>query len=191
MRILVARDEAFNFVYRANIDYLGKMGDVGFFSPLGDPCLPACDFLYLPGGYPELYAGRLGQNAGMLSGVAAFARAGGRVLAECGGFLYLCRSIDGVGLCGVFPFDATMVGSRLRLGYRQMDIGGVRIRGHEFHYSRIAEGEMEGLASLRIQRDAMGVEVDTPLYHYRNVVAGYTHWYWAETGVDALFGAWR
>ena len=54
MRILIAKDEAFNFIYRANIDSLRTMGEVRFFSPLHDSHLPSCDILYLPGGYPEL-----------------------------------------------------------------------------------------------------------------------------------------
>ena len=55
MIIAIAKDEAFNFTYKANIDALAKLGDITFFSPLADETLPPCDLLYLPGGYPELF----------------------------------------------------------------------------------------------------------------------------------------
>ena len=166
----MARDEAFNFIYRANVDALASLGTITWFSPLRDRALPPCDLLYLPGGYPELVAGELSANTSMRESVRCFAEAGGRVFAECGGFMYLCRSIDGQSMCGVFPFEATMADARLHLGYRQLRCGDTTVCGHEFHYSRCE-----------------GMPQPNDVYRYKNVMAGYPHWYWAETGFERLW----
>lgn len=188
MKILIAYDEAFNFTYRANIDALAAIGDVAYFSPLHDALLPSCDMLYLPGGYPELYADGLSANAAMRDCIKEYAGAGGMIFAECGGFMYLCRSIDNVEMCGVLLIEATMVRPHLHLGYRQMGVGGNILRGHEFHYSSIKplRDIPDGLKVVRRQCSAAGRPVDTPVYIYKNVMAGYTHWYWAETGFDIV-----
>ncbi len=161
-RIAVARDAAFNFTYRANIDALRRLGEVFFFSPLQDADLPQCDLLYLPGGYPELFAEQLAGNRAMREQIRAYAEAGGRMLAECGGFMYLCRDIDGQPMCGLLPYSATMQGARLHLGYRETVLNGTTLRGHEFHYSTTIP------------------EAPTPFVHYKNIRAGYPHWYWAD-----------
>jgi len=185
--IVIANDEAFNFTYRANIDALKAMGEVTFFSPLHDVALPPCDLLYLPGGYPELFLTELSANASMLASISAYAEQGGRVLAECGGMMYLCQDIDGIRLCGVLPFGATMEGAKLHLGYRQMRMGDVWMKGHEFHYSTINDTTSPlTIQSLTGQCSAIGTPVTTPIYRYKNVVASYTHWYWAEMGIETL-----
>ena len=177
----IARDAAFNFTYRANIDALRARGKVCFFSPLHDRELPACDLLYLPGGYPELFASELAANSMMRQAIHNYAEAGGRIVAECGGFMYLCRDIDGVPMCDVLPMSATMQGARLHLGYRKMPWNGSLIKGHEFHYSNIREKSLPPTVErICLQQRATGEPVDTPLYKYKNVLAGYTHWYWAE-----------
>ena len=98
-RVLIARDEAFNFIYRANIDALKEIGTVKFFSPLHDELLPPCDLLYLPGGYPELFLPEIRNNHSICQQIYDYAQQGGRILAECGGFMYLCNDIDNVFLC--------------------------------------------------------------------------------------------
>ena len=181
MQILVARDEAFNFTYQANLDALARCGEVRFFSPLHDEVLPAGDLLYLPGGYPELFAQELSSNRSMRHAIRSFAEKGGRIFAECGGFMYLCTAIDGVPMCDVLPLRTTMEGARLHLGYRQMVWHGCAVRGHEFHYSRLISEEVPASVQVhRLQQTATGRPVDTPLYVCGGVVAGYTHWYWAE-----------
>lgn len=164
MRILIAHDEAFNFTYRANVDALRAIGDVDFFSPLHDSTLPPCDLMYLPGGYPELFAETIGDNEGMHRQIREYAEQGGQILAECGGFMYLCHDIDGTPMCGIFPYSATMRDARLHLGYRNWN----GMKGHEFHYSTLCEPH-------------------DMVCRYKNVVAGYTHWYWAETGFMAFW----
>ena len=194
--IAIAQDSAFNFTYRANIDALRELGEVVFFSPLNDERMPDCDLLYLPGGYPELFASDLANNASMRESIKAFAENGGRIFAECGGFMYLCNDIDGIPMCGVFPFSATMMDAKLHLGYRklvkenyQLSILNSQLpKGHEFHYSSIIEPDTlpEGIRKEQCQLSAKGQPVDTALYHYKNVLAGYTHWYWAETGFSEI-----
>jgi len=178
-RIAIARDEAFNFVYRSNIDYLASLGDVTFFSPLRDKELPECDLLYLPGGYPEIFAKELAENESMRKSIKDFAERGGKIFAECGGFMYLCKDIDGVSMCDVLPLSATMEGAKLHLGYRTMEYGGKTYRGHEFHYSTIKSIEKmpDSITVEQCQYSAKGAPVDTAIYKYKNVVAGYTHWY--------------
>ena len=190
-RIAVARDRAFNFAYRENLDRLAQMGQVLFFSPLAGDELPKdVDLVYLPGGYPELFAPELALNRMLASQLVQYAEAGGRILAECGGMMYLGKSLtDQEGkvwpMAGVLPIECTMQGARLHLGYRRMTIGGTEFRGHEFHYSKIdAKGSFR-FASL--QFDARGEKVDTELFRYKNVIAGYTHWYWAETTLEPLW----
>lgn len=177
MKIAIARDEAFNFTYRANIDALRMMGDIIFFSPLRDNEMPQCDMLYLPGGYPELFAEQLSANTSMRESIFAFAESGGRIFAECGGFMFLCKDIDGKAMCGVFPMQATMANAHLHLGYRSQE----GTKGHEFHYSEIKECDLpDSIIISRKQLSAKGKSVSTATYHYKNVTAGYTHWYWGD-----------
>ena len=180
--VAIARDEAFNFIYRNNIDVLRSMGEVRFFSPLRDKELPECDLLYLPGGYPELFADTLAKNERMRQSIKEYAERGGHIYAECGGFMYLCNRIDDAPMCGVFPFEATMEGARLHLGYRMMERDGHIIKGHEFHYSCIKPiAEMPDCITVEQgQHNAKGTPVDTAIYHYKNVTAGYTHWYFSD-----------
>ncbi|MCD8302513.1 MAG: cobyrinate a,c-diamide synthase [Prevotellaceae bacterium] len=189
INILIAHDEAFNFIYRANIDSLRRLGTVRFFSPLHDRLLPSpCDLLYLPGGYPELFAKELSANTEMRHQIADFAHNGGYIFAECGGFMYLCKSIDRQPLVSVFPMEATMQDARLHLGYRQMRVLGQTFSGHEFHYSTLLPHEpAEGIRTLRIQNNALGEPADTELFLYRNVIGGYTHWYWADKDIEELW----
>lgn len=185
MIIAIAKDEAFDFVYKANIDDLARLGEVVYFSPLNDGELPACDLLYLPGGYPELYAGQLTANTSMRSSIKAYIEGGGLTFAECGGFMYLCHSIDGNEMCGVFNIKASMQNARLHLGYRSFEMNGVKMCGHEFHYSDIVECDLNnGINVLQNQVSANGTPVTTTIYHYKHTLAGYTHWYWAENGFD-------
>jgi cobyrinic acid a,c-diamide synthase len=97
LKIAVAHDEAFNFTYQENINQLKECGDVEFFSPLRHFSAPlSADLLYLPGGYPEFFLSPLSANKSMIQSIRDYALSGGRVLAECGGMMYLCNSITGM-----------------------------------------------------------------------------------------------
>ena len=191
MRIAVARDAAFNFTYRENLDRLAELGPVTFFSTLaGDP-LPEADLVYIPGGYPELFARELSSQRRTMDQLRDYAEAGGRVLAECGGMIYLSFIIVCVGegsfrMCGILPFTATMEGARLHLGYRRLvDATGREWRGHEFHYSCLGQPDL--LPTTARQYDTRGDLVSTPLYRFKNVIAGYTHLYWGENDILKLW----
>ena len=191
LRIAVARDAAFNFIYRENLEQLSRLGTVAFFSPLAGEAMPECDLLYLPGGYPELFAAELAAQEGTRAQIRDFAESGGRVLAECGGMIYLSQMIVGVEkgpfpMCGVLPCAASMEGARLHLGYRRLvDTKGRTWMGHEFHYSHLENPD--ALPSIARQYNARGELVTTPLYRYKNVIAGYTHLYWGETDILKLW----
>jgi cobyrinic acid a,c-diamide synthase len=181
LRISVAKDAAFNFMYHENIEYLKRLGTVSYFSPLHDKHLPESDFVYLPGGYPELYLSELSNNRTMQDSIRHYVKAGGKVLAECGGMMYLSSSIsdeDGTEypMVNIFDQKATMENMKLKLGYRQFEYNGLSLKGHEFHYSSIKSEQQ----SVVQQYTAKGQVTDTKLLRYKNVIAGYTHLYWAD-----------
>ena len=192
LRIAVARDEAFNFSYRENIAQLQRLGQVEFFSPMKDAEFPPADLVYLPGGYPEFWLPQLSNNHSMLQSIRDYAEGGGKLLAECGGMMYLCRAITGMDgvtypMAGVLSQEATMEQMKLRLGYRQFTYNGISMRGHEFHYSRIVPSTADTLPSVADLYSAKGMETGTPLYRYKNVIAGYTHLYWGEMNLLDLW----
>lgn len=192
LSIAVARDDAFNFIYPENIRALEALGSVRYFSPMSDPALPeGCDLVYLPGGYPEFYLPELRANEGMRLSIRQYVEADGRLLAECGGMMYLCQQIedeDGTAypMCGVLDGTATMQGKKLSLGYRTVESPTGKWRGHEFHYSHLSTPA--SYPSIAQQYNVRGGAVDTALYRYRNAIAGYTHLYWAEQDILQLWG---
>ncbi|WP_313952270.1 cobyrinate a,c-diamide synthase [Accumulibacter sp.] len=143
VRIAVARDGAFAFLYRANLDLLRALGaELTFFSPLRDPALPEADALYLPGGYPELHLAALAANAPLRAAIRAHHAAGKPLVGECGGMLYLLESLaDTEGnvaeMVGLLPGQATMLGRLANLGLHRVVLPEGELRGHTFHYSRM------------------------------------------------------
>ena len=142
VRIGVARDEAFCFYYQENFHLLEQMGaELVYFSPLRDKKIPdRVDGLLFGGGYPENYARELAENAAMRESIRRSIAAGMPFLAECGGFLYLHRTLEGSDgkhweMAGVYPFDAYRTNRLRRFGYvRLLTSSGQEIHGHEFHY---------------------------------------------------------
>ena len=151
VRIGVARDAAFQFYYAENLDLLRAAGAaLVFWSPLADAVLPDVDGLYFGGGYPELHARRLSENAGVVKAVGEFAAEGRPIYAECGGLMYLAEALedlDGVPhrMVGLLPTTVHMAPPRLTLGYTEVHFlaetplapAGAVARGHEFHFSTI------------------------------------------------------
>ena len=147
-RIAVARDEAFCFCYPETLETLARAGaECVFFSPMRDAALPEADALYLPGGYPELYAEALSKNEPLRRAVAAAVAAGMPTVAECGGFLYLGQTLaDEAGsvwpMAGVLPGDGFRAGRLVRFGYADLTAredsllfrAGERVPVHEFHH---------------------------------------------------------
>lgn len=185
-RILIAYNkESFSFVYQEYIDTLRRKGQVSFFDPEQDEPIPQdIDMLYLPGGYPEKHAEALAKAGRTRQSIARYAARGGRILAECGGMMYLCRHIvtdDGeYPMCGVLPYDITArkADKHLSLGYRQFELDGRTYKGHEFHYSQFLGDTPPSATQVY---DARGVPVTTPVIRQGNVLASYTHLYCNET----------
>lgn len=185
-RAAVAYDEAFNFVYKENLERLTELGfEVVRFSPIHDNELPDADFVYLPGGYPELYASPISENITMRDSIKRYVEKGGLLWAECGGLIYLTDNIDGAPMCGVLPLECTMENARLSLGYRTINYGGAEFKGHEFHYSKIKDPDK--CASVATQTDVKNRLVSTPVYRYNNALASYTHLYWGDNDIFKLW----
>lgn len=180
--VAIARDEAFNFTYQANIDSLAARAVIRYFSPLHDTQLPQCDLLYLPGGYPEFFAEELASNEPMKQSITQYAKAGGHIWAECGGMMYLTEALiteDGIShpMVGLLPTQATMVEKKMRLGYRMMNMEGHVLRGHEFHYSKLVNPPEKQTVIIS---DPQGNPKETDLWHIGHIYAGYTHIYWGK-----------
>lgn len=142
--IAIACDEAFCFIYEENIEALKAAGfEPVWFSPLRDKELPkGVKALYLPGGYPELYAAELSENDRMLRSVKNAVNSGLPTFAECGGFMYLHEQLDGHSMAGAIPGKCFKTDRLQRFGYITITAKednlfcgkGGSIRAHEFHY---------------------------------------------------------
>jgi cobyrinic acid a,c-diamide synthase len=187
VRIGVPSDHAFSFYYEDNLDLLREQGaEIVRFSPLKDVSLPSgLDALYLGGGYPELHAEKLSGNRQMLEEIRAFAASGKPVYAECGGMLYLSRSlsVDGAryAMAGVLPLSMQMTDKLVQFGYVTVEFTkdcllgpkGTVVRGHSFHYSRIAsQGEVR--TSYHVQYSLSDKE-EMEGFQLGNVLASYVH----------------
>ena len=178
-KTLIARNhESFSFIYQETLE---QFGDVIFFDPEKDmPTFDGIDLLYLPGGYPEKHLEALVANQACLHAIKKFAEDGGRIVAECGGMMYLCQAIitddDSYPMCGVLPYSITArkADRKLSLGYRQFTLDGKTYRGHEFHYTQFIGDTPESITQVY---NAKGEPVPTPVFRYHNVLASYTHLY--------------
>lgn len=181
--VLVAKDAAFHFIYPENIRRLEQWGNVHYFSPLEAQQMPVeADLLYLPGGYPELYLAELAGNRSLLEQLRAYAGAGGKILAECGGMMYLGRSIsDEAGksypMAGILTIATGMEQKKLSLGYRTVTLPQGSMKGHEFHYSQFIAREEQDAGKTY---NARGEQVEAPLFYTSNLLASYMHLYWGE-----------
>jgi cobyrinic acid a,c-diamide synthase len=160
-RIALADDAAFAFSYPWHLEvWRGAGAEILPFSPLDDAAPDAtADAVFLPGGYPELHAGRLAGNTRFLDGLRAAARRGATIYGECGGYMALGQGLtDAAGIrhamAGLLPVETSFAARRLHLGYRSARLladaplgrQGTVIRGHEFHYATIlAEGDSPAL----------------------------------------------
>ncbi|MCL2887672.1 MAG: cobyrinate a,c-diamide synthase [Betaproteobacteria bacterium] len=204
-RLGIAKDKAFCFYYHENERALAALGwQLIPFSPLADTALPPdIDALYLGGGYPEVFARELSGNVAMRDAVRLFAEGGGEIYAECGGYMYLCATLEisaktggAAGafiswpMCGVIEATARM-GDRIRsLGYREVTLlGGApfalkrdRFRGHEFHWSDITLHR--DYAPLYAVWTRAGLENAGVVSG--NIRAGYIHLYWGNAVEEIL-----
>jgi len=204
VRIAVARDNAFCFVYESNLQLLRDCGaELVEFSPLADASLPegVCG-IYLPGGYPEAYGDELAANRSIKKAIREAIEAEMPVYAECGGFIYLTSGVivaldEEISLkdfVGIFPVTTKMLKQRKALGYREIELRtdsilgkkGAVARGHEFHYSETEEMPkgIERLYQVSKGQNDLGTEG----YRYKNCVASYIHLHFGSNpGMAAAF----
>lgn len=189
-RIAVARDAAFGFIYRANLDLLQAMGaEILEFSPLADHCMPPADALWLPGGYPELHARDLSNNTAMFHSIRDHHAAGRPILAECGG-LMMCaeRLVDSAGeaypMLALLPGQAEMAGRLQGLGMQSLTTRLGELRGHTYHHSRLSLAPDPDARTRKLA----GTDAE-PVYCRHGLVASYFHGYFpsAPDLVAAIF----
>ena len=179
--VAVAYDPAFCFVYEDTLELLKALGaSVVTFSPLADEAVPEeADGLYIPGGYPELHVDALAQNRRANESVRAAVLGGMPTIAECGGFQYLGKSLEGRPMCGVLPHESFSTGHLVRFGYVTLTAKkaglfgaeGLSLPAHEFHYyDSTASGG--GFTALK----ASGRSWDCAVYT-DTLYAGYPHLY--------------
>lgn len=196
-RIAVARDAAFAFVYDAHLALLHAMGaQTMMFSPLAGEPLPACDALWLPGGYPELHAAALSACHRLRSQVQAHVHAGKPLWAECGGLMVLAEQlVDAQGVShpmwGLLPGRAVLGRRLAALGPHQWAVPGLDappLRGHSFHWSTF-----ETAAVPAWHTQALGAARGTgePVYTQGSLRASWFHPWWPSSPRLAawLFGA--
>ncbi len=188
VRIGVVRDSAFQFYYPENLEALADQGaDIVYVSPLADPELPAVDGLYIGGGFPETHAESLSENSGFRNSVKKAVEAGLPVYAECGGLMYLGTSLvldKTYPMAGVLPVVFGFSSRPQGHGYTIVSVAGgknpyypsgTRIRGHEFHYSRVLEYNGADSDLVFSMEKGRGIVNKKDGLCYKNVLATYTH----------------
>ena len=184
--IAIARDVAFCFIYAANLDCLQSLGaELVFFSPLADSALPACDAVWLPGGYPELHAARLAANLQMRDSLRAHVARDKPVWAECGGMMVLFDelvTVDGQthAQWGLLPGVVTMQKRLAALGPQRLLLDGHLLRGHTFHYSTCATPLTSILRTARPGTEP-APEAGEALYQVGPIQASYFHAWFASS----------
>ena len=187
-RIAVASDDAFQFHYRHVLDgWRAADAELIPFSPVADKAPDAAaDAVYLPGGYPELHAGKLAAAGNFLAGLRAAAERGAVIYGECGGYMVLGEALtdaDGTAhaMAGLLPLETSFADRKLHLGYRDAVLGadtplgpaGAAFGAHEFHYASIVrQGEADPLFTAR---DAAGTDLGAAGLRHGNVMGSFIH----------------
>jgi len=195
-RIAVAQDAAFSFIYPANLDCLRELGaDLLLFAPLQGQVLPACDALWLPGGYPELHAQALREHPSFYRDLRAHVQACKPLLAECGGMLCLLDElIDAEGqsqaMAALLPGSARLQKRLAALGLQAIEWpgqpSGQALRGHTFHYS-VMDSPLAPSAHASNPNAGRAREA---LFDHGSVRASYIHHYFPSNpaAIAAFFG---
>lgn len=179
IRIAVASDSAFSFVYQANLNLLQGMGaKLVFFSPLNDTALPDADSLYLPGGYPECHLKKLAANHTIRKAIRDHHAAGKPIVAECGGMLYLLTTLTDCNgqqatMVDILSGQAAMQNRLVNLGLHSATFQAGELRGHTFHHSQL-ETTLEPTSLTQPTRKSLRPE---PLFQKEKLTASYIHWY--------------
>ncbi len=182
--IAVARDEAFGFSYPHILESWRQSGaEVKCFSPLADEAVPEADAVFLPGGYPELHAGKIATNKNFLTSLTNAGEHGALIYGECGGFMVLGEALtDAEGeehqMAGLLPVHTSFAKRKLHLGYRRFKHNGALpypriLRGHEFHYSTVlSQGIGETLFDVE---DSTGQDLGAVGLRCGSIMGSYAH----------------
>lgn len=189
--VAIAKDDAFSFIYQANLLILKELGaEVKFFSPLQDAIIPEADALWLPGGYPELHAQKLAENFSMLKSMKEFSDAQKPILAECGGFLYCLEDLTDLNdethvMASILAGQGAMKGKRGCQGMQTAIFPEGEVRAHAHHRSR-SFNLPEALSHGRRQRHPAPGEA---IYRYNNLNASYLHLFFPSNpkAISCLF----
>ncbi|ELZ33904.1 cobyrinic acid a,c-diamide synthase [Halogeometricum pallidum JCM 14848] len=195
-RVAVARDEAFRFCYPATIERLRERADVVTFAPTAGDELPACDGVYLPGGYPELHADSLAESPAIRR-LGAAAADGLPVLGECGGLMALAETLttaDGEThrMAEVLPADVRMHDRYQALDHVELSArsnaltasAGASLRGHEFHYSS-ADAASDARFAFDVERGD-GIDENRDGLYEHETLGTYCHVHPASGAFDAF-----
>jgi len=188
--IAIARDAAFCFLYPANLELLEALGaQLKFFSPIAGEPLPACDALWLPGGYPELHAATLAQRHDLFAQLHAHVNADKPLLAECGGMMTLFHTLaDKEGnihpMAALLPGQVAMQPHLTALGGQETDLPEGTLRGHTFHYSK-TETPLAPITHARRQRPLAGKTEGEAIYRRARLTASYVHFYFPSNPAAA------
>ncbi|GKU26299.1 cobyrinate a,c-diamide synthase [Clostridium folliculivorans] len=183
IRSAVAYDKAFSFYYKENLELLEQLGEVEYFSPLKDKELPKnVDFLYLGGGYPEVFIKELSENESMLKSINTQLNEGLRCYGECGGLMYLMEQIEGTNSVGFFEGKATLTSRLQNFGYAELEVfkennilkNGSKINCHEFHRSKIESNEKKIYKVYKTIFDN-SIKQWQCGYYKNNTLAAYAH----------------
>ncbi|WP_315079050.1 cobyrinate a,c-diamide synthase [uncultured Clostridium sp.] len=181
LNIGIALDKAFSFYYKDNIELLKSIGNITYFSPMNDEKLPDnLDFLYIGGGYPEVFKEELEKNISMRRSIKDALNSGLKCYAECGGLMYLTEEIDGHNMVGFFNGKSEMTKSLKRFGYCTVNIDKkyfgekIKINAHEFHKSDVKLNENNIYNIEKTQYDGEKITWKCG-YLKNNTLAGYAH----------------
>ncbi|MBT4286263.1 MAG: cobyrinate a,c-diamide synthase [Deltaproteobacteria bacterium] len=177
--VAIAKDHAFSFYYHENLDLLKTYTNVKWFSPLKDEKMPDCDLLYLGGGYPEVFVERLAKNESMMNSIRTYGEDGGKIWAECGGFMYLLKEVDGHKMVGLLDGKCHLTDKLQNFGYNNIVLekdclvgkAGDCLTSHEFHKS-LSETNLTSV--FKISKTG-GENIWSGGYQYKNVCAGFPH----------------
>lgn len=173
--IAIARDEAFCFIYPANLDCLHELGaTIEFFSPLHDKTLPEADSYWLPGGYPELHLKEISENIAMHEALQSAFNAGKPILAECGGMMALSESINGSSAFNLLTGNSQIEPRFQGLGTQHVMLPEGEIGAHTFHY-----GSFTTPLAVAFQATSKRGQGEA-VYQHGSITASFLHFYFAS-----------
>jgi cobyrinic acid a,c-diamide synthase len=196
----VIQDSAFQFYYPENLEALEKRGArLVTLNSMQDRVLPPLDAIYIGGGFPETHAEQLAANSQFRGSLKSAIEAGLPVYAECGGLMYLGRSLDIEGrsypMVEALPMDFRLEKKPQGHGYTELQVVetnpfypvGITLKGHEFHYSRVIHSDLDSNSLVFAMKRGTGILDGKDGVCYKNVLATYTHVHaigtpeWAES----------